>query len=228
MTLFAPLLRALAQLNEPAFVAVLLRSLGWTLGCFAGLFIAMTWGVAHWLPSGGWWAWLAGLLGGVGAALLTFFLFLPVAMGIAAMFTETVARAVEARYYPNLPAATGASMGAQVWDSIAVSLRVLWISLLALLLAFVLPGIGVFLGWAISGWAIGRGLFVAVAMRRMSRQQAQALARQQIVPVLAQGGILALAGFLPPLNLLVPVLGVAAMVHLLHRPPSGVGDSMGI
>jgi uncharacterized protein involved in cysteine biosynthesis len=34
--------------------------------------------------------------------------------------------------------------------------------------------------------------------------------------VLLLGSVLAAMAFLPPLNLLVPVLGVAAMVHLLQ------------
>jgi uncharacterized protein involved in cysteine biosynthesis len=97
-----------------------------------------------------------------------------------------------------------------------VGVRVLLLTALSLLLALLLPGIGVLLGWAISGWAIGRGFFVAVAMRRMPREAAQALARRNRGAVLLQGGVLALASFIPPLNLLIPVLGVAAMVHLLH------------
>jgi uncharacterized protein involved in cysteine biosynthesis len=35
--------------------------------------------------------------------------------------------------------------------------------------------------------------------------------------ILAQGCILALAGYVPLLNLLIPVVGVAAMVHVLDR-----------
>jgi len=171
------------------------------------------------LPYFGTWAWIAHVLGGVGAALLTLWLFLPVAVTIAAMFIERVARAVEQRFYPNLPPCLGAPLGEQIYDGLAVGLRVLLMSCLALGLSFLLPGIGALLGWAISGWAIGRGLFVAVAMRRMSRVAAQAQARRQRGAILIQGGILALAGFLPPLNLLVPVLGVAAMVHLLQDAP---------
>jgi uncharacterized protein involved in cysteine biosynthesis len=225
--LFGPLLRAFSQLDDPAFIGVLLRSLGWSLACFAGLFVAMTWGVADLLPQGGWWAWLGRLLGGVGAALLTFFLFVPVAMGIATLFTERVALAVEARFYPELPQAVGAPLSAQAWDGLVVGVQVLGMSLLALLLTLLLPGLGALLGWAVSGWAIGRCLFVGVAMRRMSRPQAHALGRRLRLPVLAQGCALALASLLPPLNLLVPVLGVAAMVHLLHHPAQAARPGFG-
>jgi uncharacterized protein involved in cysteine biosynthesis len=35
--------------------------------------------------------------------------------------------------------------------------------------------------------------------------------------VLAQGGVMALAAYVPLLNLLIPVVGTAAMVHVLDQ-----------
>lgn len=212
-----PLLLAFAQLDDPVFLGVLARSVGWAAGCFALLLIGSFWGLHHWLAGAGWWSWLAGLLGGAAAALMAFWLFLPVAAAIGTLFVERIAAAVEHRFYPELPATPGASATSQVADALIVGGRVLVLSLAALLLAALLPGIGLLLGWGISGYAIGRGLFVAVAMRRMSRAQAAALHRRRRAAVLGLGLLLALASFLPPLNLLVPVLGTAAMVHLLHR-----------
>jgi uncharacterized protein involved in cysteine biosynthesis len=43
------------------------------------------------------------------------------------------------------------------------------------------------------------------------------LYRQRRQAVLFQGALLALAGYLPPLNLLVPIVGTAAMLHVLER-----------
>jgi hypothetical protein len=46
--------------------------------------------------------------------------------------------------------------------------------------------------------------------------------------VLVQGGVMALAGYLPGFNLLIPVLGTAAMVHVLDaamRLNLGRGDA---
>lgn len=103
----------------------------------------------------------------------------------------------------------------QVWDGLAVGARILLLNLMALVFALLLPGVGLVLAWAIGAYAIGRGLFVAVAMRRMGREEAQALYRRRRAAVLVQGGILALASYLPLLNLLIPVLGTAAMVHVM-------------
>jgi CysZ protein len=71
------------------------------------------------------------------------------------------------------------------------------------------------LGWMIATYAIGRGLFVAVAMRRMPRPIAESLYRSRRGVVLVNGAILAGAAYIPVINLLIPVIGTAAMVHVL-------------
>jgi CysZ protein len=79
----------------------------------------------------------------------------------------------------------------------------------------VLPGIGLLLAWAIAAYAIGRGLFVAVAMRRMPRAAAELVYRNARGIVLAYGGMMSVAAYFPLLNLFIPVIGTAAMVHVL-------------
>ena len=218
--IISPLLLGFRQLDDPVFVGVLLRSVAWTFVCFAAFLMLALWLTAHalaWFPHlPGWLHWIAALLGTAGAIVLAIWFFLPIATAIGTLFIERVAAAVERRFYPALPAAAGASVSAQLWDACAVGTRLLALSLLALILAFLLPGVGAILGWVISAWAIGRGFFVAVAMRRMGLREAQALHRTRRVQTLAIGGVLALAGLIPPLNLLVPVIGVAAMVHVVH------------
>jgi uncharacterized protein involved in cysteine biosynthesis len=92
---------------------------------------------------------------------------------------------------------------------------VLGLNLLALLLALVLPGIGLPIGWAVASWAMGRGLFVAVALRRLNRSETEALYRTVRPIALVQGAAMAAAAYFPLLNLLIPVVGTAAMVHVL-------------
>jgi uncharacterized protein involved in cysteine biosynthesis len=215
--LLSPLARALAQLDDPAFLGVLWRSLAWSAACFLVLLIGAIWGVQQVLAGHAVWAWVASIASGLGAALLAFWLFLPVAAVIGTLYLERIARAVERRFYPGLAPAQGAPAAVQAWDGLAVGARILLLNVLALVLALLIPGIGLVIAWAIGAYAIGRGLFVAVAMRRMSRPEAQALYHRRRVAVLAQGGILALAGYVPLLNLLIPVIGTAAMVHILDR-----------
>ena len=216
MSLLAPPLRAFAQFDDPAFFGVLWRSVAWALAGIVALALLLARGAEAALAGH---PWLAGLLGGVGAVVLAFYFFLPLAAVIALLFVDRIAAAVERRWYPGLPPARPAPLAAQVWDGLALGLRVFAWQALALLLSLVplLAPVAAPLGWLVAAWSVGRGLFVAVAMRRMPRSQAAALYARRRPAVLAQGALIALGSAVPGLNLLVPLLGTAAMVHVLHE-----------
>ena len=219
--MFTPFTRAIEQLDDPAILGVMVRSVLLSAVCVALLCAGTAYGLHHLLARVAWLAWLASALGGLLVLLSGVWLFLPVSVVIASLFMEPVCRAVERRWYPALPAPQGASLAAQLWDGVVVGLLVAALSLVSLLLALVIPGVGLVLGWAITAWALGRGLFVAVAMRRMERAEAGALYRRHRGAVLLQGAALSLSGYVPLMNLLVPVLGTACMVHvLMQRGPS--------
>ena len=213
--MFAPIVRAISQLDDPVFRAVMLRSIAWSIVCFAALHIGAVWMVHRVLELHGWLAWGADILGSVAASLLALWLFLPVAAAIGTLYLDRIAAAVEHRYYPLLPPPRGASVLEQAWDGVAVALKVLVLNIVAVVLAFLIPGLGLILGWMIAAYAIGRGLFVTIAMRRMPRPQAESLYRQYRGLVLTQGAILALTTYVPILNLLIPIVGAACMVHIL-------------
>jgi CysZ protein len=214
-SLLLPLARALSQLSDPALLGVLWRSV-----LFSALFFAVihvvTIGAVHHLATGhGILVWMLDALGSIAATLLAMWLFLPVAATIGTLYFERIARAVEARFYPSLPPAQPAPVLEQLWLGLGVGMRVLGLNMLALLLTLILPGIGLPIGWAIASWATGRGMFVAVAMRRLNRPDAEALYREVRPMALAQGGAMAAVAYFPLLNLLIPVMGTAAMVHVL-------------
>ena len=210
-----PFSRAVSQFDDPTFRGVVALSVAWSVVCFVAL-LAASIGIVHRvLALQGWWAWSADVLGSIATSLLALWLFLPVAAAIGTLYFDRIAASVERRFYPWLPPPNGASLLVQAWDGIAVGLRVLGLTLVGLILAIVLPGIGLVLGWMVTAYALGRGLFVAVAMRRMPREAAESLYQRSRGMVLCQGAILALAAYVPLVNLLIPILGVAAMVHVL-------------
>lgn len=215
--LFSPLTRALGQLDDPVLLGVLLRSLLWSVACFVAIHVATIWAIDRLLDLHGWLGWAADVFGSIGASLLALWLFLPIAVLIGTLYFDRVAAAVERRYYPTLPPPVAAPLVSQLWDGISIAIRILLLNVLALIAALILPGIGLILAWIVGGYAIGRGFWSAVALRRMPRPAAEALYRRARPAVLVQGCILALAGYIPLLNLLIPVVGVAAMVHVLDR-----------
>jgi len=209
--------QALGQLDDKVFIGVVWRSVGWALLCAIALHLAVLWGVRSFVHVQGWLAWITDFASGIGATILTVFLFLPIAAAIGMFYLERIARAVEARHYPWLPPPAGETLLVQTWDGVAVGLKVLGLNILALILTLLLPVLGWGLGWMIGAYAIGRGLFVAVAMRRMPRPAAEALYAANRFSVLTQGAALALAAYIPALNLLIPVIGTAAMVLVMDQ-----------
>jgi CysZ protein len=225
--LLLPLSRALSQLGDPAFFGVVWRSALFSALFFAVILAGMIGTVHHYVGAHGILAWALDALGSITAAVLAMWLFLPVAAAIGTLYFERIACAVERRFYPALPPAQPAPWLDQLWVGVAVGLRVLGLNVLALLLTLFLPGIGLPIGWAIASWAFGRGLFIAVAMRRLNRPEAEALYRAVRPAALAQGGAMAAAAYFPLLNLLIPVIGTAAMVHVLDLALTGGGDRPG-
>lgn len=219
--MFGPIARAVDQLDDPVFLRVTAAGVLLAAALFASLTVGCAWWLASLAGQHNWLAWLAGALGSAGALLLAAWLFVPVSIAIAAFFTDPVAAAVERRFYPGLPPARPAPLPEQVWDGVQLGLQVLALNLIGLILAFSSAGLGIALSWLIAGWAIGRGLFVAVAMRRMGRAEARQLYERQRLAVIAPGVVLAFAASVPLLNLVVPVLGTAAMVHVLNRSRLG-------
>ena len=161
-----PLFRALAQLNDRVFLGVVWRSLLLSLAAFAGLLAGSVWLVQAWAAQGGWMGWLVGLLGGVAVLLVAIWLYVPVALLIATFYLDRIAGAVERRYYPGLPPPVWASLTEQGWDGVVLAGQVLILQVATLIASVLLPGVGLVFGYLVTGWAIGRGLFVGVAMRR--------------------------------------------------------------
>jgi uncharacterized protein involved in cysteine biosynthesis len=220
-SMLQPMSRALAQLADPALLGVVWRSVLFSALFFAVILFGTVAAVHHFITAGGIVAWALDALGSIAAAVLAMWLFLPVAAVIGTLYFERIARAVERVYYPTLPPAQPAPMIDQLTVSLGVGLRVLGLNVLALLLTILLPGIGIPIGWAVASWAMGRGLFVAVAMRRLNRPDTEALYRAIRPIALAQGAAMAAAAYFPLLNLLIPVVGTAAMVHVLDLALTG-------
>jgi CysZ protein len=226
--MLAACLLTLRQIGDPAFLGPLVRGVLGACLVFLGLAAATAWLVGGLAGGEGWLAGLAATLGGLLALGLAVWLFVPVVLALSGLFLDPVAAAVERRFYPALPPADGAGLGAQLAFNLGLALRFGLLSLVALPLALLVPPVGAVLLWLISTVALGHGLFEGVAQRRMSVPESRRLRRRREVAVLGLGAVLAAMALVPGLNLLVPVLGTAAMTHLLHRTNGGMSGEIGI
>ncbi|NNG04619.1 MAG: hypothetical protein HKM95_11030 [Inquilinus sp.] len=213
----AALTRAFGQLGDPAILKIL-----WIAVAAAILLIGLLTGGVVWaltsveIPGFGWLSSLLQVLGGLAAFVVSLFLFPGVVGLVSSLFLDQVAGAVERRYYPGLGPARRQGLG----EAIGTALRFLGVllvfNLMALIVSLLVPPFSLFVFYAVNGYLLGREYFEMVALRRMDPAAAAALRRRFGGRVLLGGVTIAVLISIPVLNLLVPVVATAFMVHV-HR-----------
>lgn len=218
--------RAVRQLGDPRFLGALAKAVAVTLVALTAVFWAVVAGLGWLLPdtiSLPWvgavpaldtilsWAAIVALLG------LSVILMVPAAAAAVGFFLEDVAAAVEARYYPGLPAVTPQPLAQQVGESLRFLGLVMMANLGALVIYLLVPPLAPVIFWMVNGYLLGREYFTLVALRRLGRDRAEALRRQHALRIWALGTAMAVPLSLPILNLIVPLIGVAVFTHQVHR-----------
>lgn len=209
---------AFGQLSDPPFRRLVLIGVAVSLCLLLLLAGAVSLLLAYAVPAD--WHWVtapAAAFGGLAGLILAWLLF-PAVSAIAAGFLgDRLALAVERRHYPSAPDARAGGAVEQVGTSLRLVLAGLALNLIAIPVYLLVPGINLILFLALNGYLISREYFESAAIRRFSADTARSIRRRRRIGLWA-GGI-ALAGLLavPGLNLLVPYLGFAAMVHVIER-----------
>ncbi len=164
-------------------------------------------------------AWVDGiidLLGGLVVLLLAWLLF-PATVGtVSSFFLDEVVDRVEARHYPFLPPPRRYGLLVELATALRFLALVLAINILALPLYLAAPGLNLAVFYTVNGYLLGREYFEMVASRRMERRDARALRRAYPLKPFLAGVIIAFLSSIPFVNLLVPVVAAAFMVHVLH------------
>lgn len=205
------------QLTDGTTRGVVWLALGATIVVFGALWATVWFLLTHTAFFEAWWInTVIDLLGGLTVLILTWLLFPAVVSGIIAVFLDRVVAAVEHRHYPGLPAAEGLSLS----EEMTAALIFLGVKVVVnlLLLPFLLLGpVFPFVFLAANGYLLGREYFEMVALRRLPRSEARTLRKSRSWSVLAAGAALAALMAIPVVNLVAPVVGVAAMVHLFEE-----------
>ncbi|MFO1106219.1 MAG: EI24 domain-containing protein [Amaricoccus sp.] len=226
MTLLTDLGRALSQLGDPRFLRVLLGSLALTVLALAALFWAVMLTLGWLLPPSLTLPWVGTVTflddlvswAAVGLMLaLSVVLMVPVAAGVVGFFLDSIAAAVEARYYPSLPPATELGVGEQLIDALRFMGLVIAVNLGALIVYLAMPPLAPLVFLLVNGFLLGREYFQLVATRRVGSEQARLLGRRHFWRIWLTGLAMALPLTVPLLNLLVPILGVAVFTHQFQR-----------
>lgn len=161
-------------------------------------------------------AWLeaaADIAAGLAVLLISFLLFTSVLFAIAGVLTDKVAARVELLHYPGLPPARAQSIGEIIGNTLQLLGAGLLLNLLALPLYFI-PGVNALAFYAVNGLLLGREFFETAALRRLTPTQAKQTRRANRFRIFAAGVIIAFIATVPILNLTLPVLATAFMVHV--------------
>ncbi|WP_300299705.1 EI24 domain-containing protein [Ferrovibrio sp.] len=212
---------AVAQLPDPAFRRVLVKSLLISMVVFGLLALALWFGLLL-LPETEqtWLDWVVGFLSGLGFFVGTMLLFPAVMTAALGLFIDDIADAVEQKHYPQ------ESRGQPVafWPALWGSLRFLGIVLVVNILLLPVYGILLFfppllyvLSLAVNGYLVGREYFEAVAWRYLPRPEADRLRQRRRGDVWLCGVLIVLLLTIPIVNFLVPIVATAFMVHVYKR-----------
>lgn len=223
------MIKAAQQLTDPKFIGVILKSVGLML-LITGPFFLIFVGIASFLQ------WIMPeainlpMLGEVGflgiytkglasksSWIFWTYIMAPIALTIVSFFLDTIADAVEKRHYPNLPTPKRMN-GAQ---TLGYSIRFLGltalISIAALIASLFVGMLGPIVFIGANGYLMAREYLGTVAIRRMPVKDANKFTNRYLFTFWALGAGLAVLLNIPFLNLIVPVVGVAAFTHLFHQ-----------
>jgi uncharacterized protein involved in cysteine biosynthesis len=105
-------------------------------------------------------------------------------------------------------------------DALRDTLAFLGVLIVANLLAFILYALfsplALFIFWGLNGFLLGREYFQLAAMRRLGRDGAKALRKQNWFTIWIAGTLMAIPLSLPLVNLVIPIFGAATFTHLFH------------
>ena len=211
------LLRAVLQLPEPEMRRPLIWSVAWTLLGLLALWFGVGWAIHHWLVGQS--VYLdrgIDILGILAAPYISWLLFPSVATAILGLYAEQLCSAVEHRFYPQLPPPPPTRWRDQIRS--VVRLFALSILILPLYLLFLIfPGVNLVLFLVVNGYVLGRGYFDLVALRRLGWEETRRAWPECRVGFVLVGIAVAAIFSVPLANLLAPVIGTAAAVHLFER-----------
>lgn len=221
--MFDDIIKAFEQLGDAKsrsyiWISLLLSFVGgafiiWLSWFLVGFLVDMEGGVGNWLG-------VVDNILALGAPLLVFFLliftFPALMIAIGVLFAEQIADRVDVHYYPDLEEPRKIGIAEQSWLVVRFFFYFAVLNIIALPL-YLIPVIGQIAYLYINAWLTGREYFEMVAPRRMrNREMSDEWKRDRFGYVL--GGLQIFFLLLVPfVNLTVPVVGTAYMVHRVER-----------
>ena len=126
---------------------------------------------------------------------------------------------MERKYYPDRPLGRMLPFGPAMLYSLRFALLIIVLNLLALpfyVITLWFPPFNILLFYGLNGYILGREYFELVAMRHLPAIAARRLRKSLRGQIFLSGVAISFLLTLPVVNLLVPLLATAAMVHIFQ------------
>lgn len=215
--MIAALFKALNQMPDPAFRQTIARTLLFSVLLFGGLLFGAWWLMAETqLFSWGWLDAIVDVLGWLAGLIAAFVLFPGAALVIISFMLEPVARAVEAKHYPDLDP----PRHQPVSEAVSIALRFAAIAMLLnllLLWVYFIPVLNVFVFGALNGYLLGREYFELIAPRRLEPAAVRPMWKRYRGRLWIAGMIITLLLSIPFVNWIMPVAAAAFMLHIFEK-----------
>jgi len=231
--MLSALIKAAAQITDPAFRRVLLISVAASAAVFAVLWLLAWWGLSwtgetlsDWLAArepGGFWSEILGWIFGAAAfasiLIATLLLFPAVMVLVMSMLLDEIAAAVERRHYPDQGAARRQPWGEMLWSALVFAAFTVALNLIVLplyLLLLFVPPLNLFVFYLLNGYLFGREYFELVAVRRYAMPTVAQIRRAFRGRVMLAGVVVFALMTIPLVNLVAPLVATAFMVHVFE------------
>ena len=222
--MYSALFLAFQQLADTRIRTLVARAVVISAVIFIALVFGINWALTstsffgiEWLDSG------VAILGGTAAFAIGLLIF-PALTGIIISFMlGQIARAVEARHFPDLPEVREEPVAEIVkhaarFASITIGLNLLVLVVVAptLLVTVILAPLIPFVFCALNGYLLGREYFEFAALRRLDPAAMQSLRRGNKTRIFMCGIVISVLMAIPLVNWLMPVVAAAYMLHVFE------------
>lgn len=164
----------------------------------------------------GWLETMSDTLGRLATLMLAWLLFPATISSVIGLFLDRVARRVESQHYPSLqPVVASPQIDSIIF---ATKFFIVLISLNILLLFLIFTGpIYIILYYLVNGYLISREFFELVALRRLDAVEIKAMQKKFRFSLMLVGVVFTFLMTVPIINLFVPIVATATMVHLFEN-----------
>lgn len=212
--------RTLRQTADLAFWRVLVLGLVLSVAALIAAGALAGWLVGQQeLAAEGGWATLVQWAAGLAVVWLGFLFFVPLSAVVMGLFLDPIVDAVERRFYPDDPAGPPLGLVRAGWLGLRLGVIVLAANIVVIplyILTIWIPFFAMVLFYGLNAYLLGWGFYDLVATRHFDRAGYNRVRKTMRGDLFLFGVLVTTLYFVPVLNLALPVLGAAMMVHLIH------------